>query len=76
MAILVCVLNAGPHDFYGRWVVSLESGRSVEVSLNVPVGRVVGGVGVFGGALHAWRVAGVDFDDGGGSSYVLPGGCA
>jgi len=54
----------------------LESGRSVEVSLNVPVGRVVGGVGVFGGALHAWRVAGVDFDDGGGSSYVLPGGCA
>jgi hypothetical protein len=40
---LVCVLNAGPHDFYGRWVVSVKSGRSVEVSLNVPVGGGGGG---------------------------------
>jgi hypothetical protein len=30
---LLCVYNAGPHEFYGRWVLSVKSGRSVEVSL-------------------------------------------
>jgi hypothetical protein len=39
---LICVLNAGPNDFYGRWVVSLASGRSVEVQLHAPVGKIVG----------------------------------
>ncbi len=35
---LLCVYNAGPHEFYGRWVLSVKSGRSVEVSLVAPVG--------------------------------------
>ena len=39
---LLCVYNAGPHEFYGRWVLSVKSGRSVEVSLVAPVGRLVG----------------------------------
>ncbi|MCC6021153.1 MAG: hypothetical protein LM577_07305 [Thermoproteaceae archaeon] len=39
---LICVLNAGPGDFYGRWVVSLASGRSVEIQLYAPVGKIVG----------------------------------
>jgi hypothetical protein len=45
---LICVLNAGPNDFYGRWVVSLASGRSVEVQLHAPVGKIVGVRGSLG----------------------------
>ena len=37
---LICVLNAGPHDFYGRLVVSTKSGRSVEIVLSAPVGVI------------------------------------
>ena len=42
---LLCVYNAGLHEFYGRWVLSVKSGRSVEVSLVAPVGRLVGSLG-------------------------------
>jgi hypothetical protein len=68
---LVCVLNAGPHDFYGRWVVSVKSGRSVEVSLNVPVGRVVGVRGSLGESYTPGTSPALILTTGGGSSYVF-----
>ena len=68
---LVCVLNAGPHDFYGRWVVSVKSGRSVEVSLNVPVGRVVGVRGSLGESYTPGTSPALILTTGGGSSYLL-----
>ena len=45
---LLCVYNAGLHEFYGRCVLSVKSGRSVEVSLVAPVGRLVGVRGLLG----------------------------
>ena len=45
---LLCVYNAGLHEFYGWWVLSVKSGRSVEVSLVAPVGRLVGVRGLLG----------------------------
>ena len=45
---LLCVCNAGLHEFYGRCVLSVKSGRSVEVSLVAPVGRLVGVRGLLG----------------------------
>ncbi|WP_333639211.1 hypothetical protein [Pyrobaculum aerophilum] len=68
---LICVLNAGPHDFYGRWVVSLGSGRSVEISLNVPVGKTVGVRGSLGEAFTPGTTPALILTTGGGSSYVL-----
>ena len=68
---LICVLNASPHDFYGRWVVSVKSGRSVEVSLNVPVGRVVGVLGSLGESYTPGTSPALILTTGGGSSYLL-----
>ena len=68
---LVCVLNAGPYDFYGRWVVSVKSGRSVEVFLNVPVGRVVGVRGSLGESYTSGTSPALILTTGGGSSYVF-----
>lgn len=68
---LICVLNAGPHDFYGRWVVSSKSGRSVEISLNVPVGKTVGVRGSLGEAFTPGTTPALILTTGGGSSYVL-----
>jgi len=49
---LICVYNAGPGDWYGRWLVSTAAGRSAEVQLNAPVGKVVGASGSLG-EIHA-----------------------
>lgn len=68
---LICVLNAGPHDFYGRWLLSVRSGRSVEVSLNVPVGEVMGVRGSLGESFTPGTTPALILTTGGGSSYVL-----
>ena len=39
---LLCVYDAGLYEFCGWCVLSVKSGRSVEVSLVAPVGRLVG----------------------------------
>ncbi len=56
---LLCVYNAGPHEFYGGWVFSVKSGRGVEVSLVAPVGGLSAS-GARWGALHLRHFAGVD----------------
>jgi hypothetical protein len=68
---LLCVYNAGPHEFYGRWVLSVKSGRSVEVSLNVLVGRVVGVRGSLGESYTPGTSPALILTTGGGSSYLL-----
>ena len=45
---LLCVYDAGLHEFYGRCVLSVKSGWSVVVSLVAPVGRLVGVRGLLG----------------------------
>lgn len=68
---LICVLNTGPHDFYGRLVVSTKSGRSVEIVLNAPVGVVTR----VRGSLEETFVPGTSpalvLVTGGGRGYVL-----
>jgi len=68
---LLCVYNAGPHEFYGRWVVSVKSGRSVEVSLVVPVGRLVGVRGSLGEPFTPGTSPALIITTGGGSSYTV-----
>ena len=68
---LICVLNAGPHEFYGRWVVSVKSGKSVDISLNVPVGKVVGVRGSLGESFTPGTTPALILTTGGGSSYIL-----
>jgi hypothetical protein len=68
---LLCVYNAGPHEFYGRWVVSVKSGRSVEVSLVAPVGRLVGVRGSLGEPFTPGTSPALIITTGGGSSYTV-----
>ncbi|MCX8137092.1 hypothetical protein [Pyrobaculum aerophilum] len=68
---LLCVHNTGPHDFYGRWVVSVKSGKSVEVSLNVPLGKTVGIRGSLGEPFTPGTTPALIITTGGGSSYVI-----
>ncbi|MCU7788022.1 hypothetical protein ODS41_08870 [Pyrobaculum sp. 3827-6] len=68
---LICVLNAGPHEFYGRWVVSVKSGKSVDISLNVPVGKVAGVRGSLGESFTPGTTPALILTTGGGSSYIL-----
>jgi len=68
---LLCVYNAGPHEFYGRWVLSVKSGRSVEVSLVAPVGRLVGVRGSLGEPFTPGTSPALIITTGGGSSYTI-----
>ena len=68
---LLCVYNAGPHEFYGRWVLSVKSGRSVEVSLVAPVGRLVGVRGSLGEPFTPGTSPALIITTGGGSSYTV-----
>jgi hypothetical protein len=68
---LICVLNAGPHEFYGRWVVSVKSGKSVDIFLNVPVGKVAGVRGSLGESFTPGTTPALILTTGGGSSYIL-----
>jgi len=68
---LLCVYNAGPHEFYGRWVLSVKSGRSVEVSLVAPVGRLVGVRGSLGEPFTPGTSPALIITTGGGSSYMI-----
>jgi hypothetical protein len=68
---LLCVYSAGPHEFYGRWVLSVKSGRSVEVSLDVLVGRVVGVWGSLGESYTPGASPALILTTGGGSIYVF-----
>jgi hypothetical protein len=68
---LLCVYNAGPHEFYGRWVLSVKSGRSVEVSLVAPVGRLVGVRGSLGESFTPGTSPALIITTGGGSSYTV-----
>jgi hypothetical protein len=68
---LLCVYNAGPHEFYGRWVLSVKSGRSVEVSLVAPVGRLVGVRGSLGEPFTPGTSPALILTTGGGSSYTV-----
>jgi hypothetical protein len=68
---LLCVYNAGPHEFYGRWVLSVKSGRSVEVSLVAPVGRLVGVRGSLGEPFTPGTLPALIITTGGGSSYTV-----
>ena len=68
---LICVLNTGPHDFYGRWVVSVGSGRSVEVSLYVPVGGMAGVRGSLGESYVPGTSPALILTTGGGSNYIF-----
>ena len=69
--VLLCVYNAGPHEFYGRWVLSVKSGRSVEVSLVAPVGRLVGVRGSLGEPFTPGTSPALIITTGGGSSYMI-----
>ncbi|ACB39069.1 conserved hypothetical protein [Pyrobaculum neutrophilum V24Sta] len=68
---LLCVYNAGPHDFYGRWLVSTKSGKSVEVSLAVPVGRTVAVRGSLGESFTPGTSPALILVTGGGRGYVV-----
>jgi len=68
---LLCVYNAGPHEFYGRWVLSVKSGRSVVVSLVAPVGRLVGVRGSLGEPFTPGTSPALILTTGGGSSYTV-----
>jgi hypothetical protein len=68
---LLCVYNTGPHEFYGKWVLSVKSGRSVEVSLVAPVGRLVGVRGSLGEPFTPGTSPALIITTGGGSSYTV-----
>ncbi len=67
---LLCVYNAGPHEFYGRWVFSVKSGRSVEVSLaSLVVGLSASGACC--GPFTSGTSPALILTTGGGSSYAI-----
>lgn len=68
---LICVYNAGPGDWYGRWLVSTASGRSVEIQLNAPVGKIVGAAGSLGGSYAPGTALTLIVVTGSGGRYVL-----
>jgi hypothetical protein len=68
---LLCVYNAGPHEFYGRLVLSVKSGRSVEVSLVALVGRLVGVRGSLGEPFTPGTSPALIITTGSGSSYTI-----
>lgn len=68
---LICVLNAGPHDFYGRWLVSTKSGRSVEIVLNAPVGVITTVRGSLGEEFVPGTSPTLILVTGGGRGYTL-----
>lgn len=68
---LICVLNAGPHDFYGKWVISTKSGRSVEISLYAPVGAVASVRGSLGENFTPGTTPVLVLVTGGGRGYTL-----
>ncbi len=70
-SFLLCVYNAEPGDWYGRWLVSTATGRSVEVYLNAPVGRVVGVSGSLGESYTPGTTLLLIIVTGSGGRYVL-----
>jgi hypothetical protein len=68
---LICVYNAGPGDWYGRWLVSAASSRSVEIQLNAPVGKIVGVAGSLGESYAPGTTLMLIVVTGSGGRYVL-----
>jgi hypothetical protein len=68
---LICVYNAGPGDWYGRWLVSTAAGRSVEVQLNAPVGRIVGVSGSLGESYAPGTTLSLIVVTGSGGRYLI-----
>jgi hypothetical protein len=68
---LICIYNAGPGDWYGRWLVSTATGKSVELQLNAPVGEIVGASGSIGGSYAPGTTLTLIVVTGSGGRYVL-----
>jgi len=68
---LICVYNSGPGDWYGRWLVSTVSGRSVEIQLNAPTGEVVGVTGNLGESYAPGTTLTLIVVTGSGGRYIL-----
>jgi hypothetical protein len=68
---LLCVYNAGPGDWHGQWLVSTATGRSVEIQLSAPVGKVVGVTGSLAETYAPGTVLTLIVVTGSGGRYVL-----
>lgn len=68
---LICVYNAGPGQFSGRWVISLKSGKVVEISLVVGPGEHKGVRGSLNEPFSPGMTVPLVITTGGGGSYTL-----
>ncbi|MFN7105637.1 MAG: hypothetical protein ACK4M3_03525 [Pyrobaculum sp.] len=68
---VVCVYNAGPHDFYGVLVVSASSGKSVDIQLYVKVGELAEARGSLGESYTPGSSPVLYVVTGGGNSYPV-----
>jgi hypothetical protein len=68
---LICVYNAGPGDWHGRWLVSTATGKSVEIRLGAPVGEVVGASGSLGESYAPGTTLTLIVVSGSGGRYLL-----
>jgi hypothetical protein len=68
---LICVYNGGPGDWYGQWLVSTATGKSVEIHLHAPVGKIVSITGNLGESYAPGTTLTLVIVTGSGGKYVL-----
>jgi hypothetical protein len=68
---LICVYNAGPGDWYGQWLVSTATDKSVKIQLNAPVGKIVGVTGSLGESYAPGTTLTLIVVTGSGGRYIL-----